>query len=204
MYIPNYYNNTDINEAISFMQRFNFATIITSDNGKPIATHLPFVISKRNDNIILTSHFAKANHQAEDFQTKKILTIFTEPHAYISPKFYTKKENVPTWNYLAVHTYGTAKIIEKEADVFRVLEEMIENFEAAYKKQWDELSFQYKSRMAKGIVAFEIEVDELQFSKKLSQNKTAVEKEKIIDNFSSSQNENEKVIAELMDKDLKK
>ena len=52
MYIPNHFNNTDINEAISFMQRFNFGTIITSDEGKPIATHLPFVISKRNDKII--------------------------------------------------------------------------------------------------------------------------------------------------------
>ena len=73
MYIPKIFNNDDITNAISFMKKFSFGTIITSDNGKPIATHLPFVITERNDEIILTSHFAKANSHSKKCSRKKFL-----------------------------------------------------------------------------------------------------------------------------------
>lgn len=200
MYTPKHYNNTNTDQALGFMKRFNFGTIITSDAEKPIATHLPFVISKEGGKIILTSHFAKANEQANRFETKKILTIFSEPHAYISPKFYDKKQNVPTWNYVSVHAYGTAKIIDEEKEVFRILEQMINSFESDYLKQWHELPVSYKSRMAKGIIAFEIAVNELQFKEKLSQNKTETERKRIVNQFSDSENTNEKLIAKYMSK----
>lgn len=64
MYTLKHYKNENIDEAIQFIERFNFGVIVSSESDKPIATHLPFVISKVNDKIILTSHFAKANEQA--------------------------------------------------------------------------------------------------------------------------------------------
>lgn len=200
MYIPKIYNNDDITKAVSFMKKFSFGTIITSDNGKPIATHLPFVISERNGEIILTSHFAKANNHSENIQSEEILVIFTEPHAYISPKLYDKKENVPTWNYVSVHAYGTAKLLETDTEVFEVLEQMIKGYDTEYLNQWNELSIDYKTRMAKGIVAFEIRVNELQFKEKLSQNKSEKERNKIINNLEESKNGNEVLLAEYMDK----
>lgn len=203
MYTPKHYKNPNIDQALEFMKCFNFGTIITSEADRPIATHLPFIISKRENQIIITSHFAKANEQATLFETKNILTIFSEPHAYISPKFYDKKQNVPTWNYVSVHAYGTAKIIDEEKEVFHVLEQMINSFESDYLKQWHELPISYKSRMAKGITAFEITVNELQFKEKLSQNKTAVERKRIIDEFSESDSLNEKLIAKYMSKNNK-
>lgn len=203
MYTPKHYNNTNTDEALEFMKRFNFGTIITSEADKPIATHLPFVISKRENQIILTSHFAKANEQATLFETKNILTIFSEPHAYISPKFYDKKQNVPTWNYVSVHAYGTAKIIDAEKDVYGVLEQMIMSFESDYLKQWHQLPASYKSRMAKGIIAFEITVNELQFKEKLSQNKKESERKRIVEKFSESDIANEKLIAKYMSKNSK-
>ena len=87
------------------------------------------MITKKNDKIILTSHFAKANEQTINVQDKEILIIFSEPHAYISPKYYDKKQNVPTWNYLTVHTYGKVEIITFEKEVFLVLEQMISSFD---------------------------------------------------------------------------
>ncbi|MGB0887673.1 MAG: FMN-binding negative transcriptional regulator [Vicingaceae bacterium] len=200
MYTPKHYKNENINDAIAFIERFNFGVMISTKSDKPIATHLPFVVSKKNNKIILTSHFAKANEQAIDIEEKEILTIFSEPHAYISPKFYDKKQNVPTWNYIAVHTYGKVEIIRDEKNVFLVLEQMISNFDSAYLKQWNDLSFNYKSKMAKGIIAFKITIDEIQFKEKLSQNKTEKERQKIISNFSKSNSLHEKTIAEFMDK----
>ena len=198
MYIPKIFNNDDITNAISFMKKFSFGTIITSDNGKPIATHLPFVISERNDEIILTSHFAKANSHSKKMQQKEVLVIFTEPHAYISPKLYDKKENVPTWNYISVHTYGTAKILESNTEVINVLEQMIKSYDTEYLNQWNGLSKDYKAKMVKGIVAFEIRINELQFKEKLSQNKSENEQNKIINNLAKSESGNEVLLAEYM------
>lgn len=198
MYIPKIFNNDDITNAISFMKKFSFGTIITSDNGKPIATHLPFVITERNDEIILTSHFAKANSHSKKMQQKEVLVIFTEPHAYISPKLYDKKENVPTWNYISVHTYGTAKILESNTEVINVLEQMIKSYDTEYLNQWNGLSKDYKAKMVKGIVAFEIRINELQFKEKLSQNKSENEQNKIINNLAKSESGNEVLLAEYM------
>ncbi len=200
MYTPKHYRNENIDKAIQFMERFNFGVMVSSESDKPVATHLPFVISKVNDKIILTSHFAKANEQAIKIEEKEILTIFSEPHAYISPKFYDKKQNVPTWNYLAVHTYGKVKIIRNEEAIFQILEQMISNFDSSYLEQWNELSYNYKSKMAKGIIAFEIVVEEIQFKEKLSQNKTQKERNRIVSAFTQSSNANENSIAEFMDK----
>lgn len=201
MYIPVSNLMTDRTEAIEFMMRFSFATIITAHDNIPVATHLPFVVSVENDTIILTSHFARANEQWKNIENNKVLVIFTEPHAYISPKHYDQELNVPTWNYISIHAYGKAKIITAEQEVFEVLENTINKYEASYKQQWDRLPKDYKLRMSKGIVPFEIIVENLQAKEKLSQNKTENERSKIIDSLAESKETNEQLIAGYMKKD---
>lgn len=201
MYIPVSNLMTDRTEAIEFMMRFSFATIITAHDNVPVATHLPFVVSVENDTIILTSHFARANEQWKNIENNKVLVIFTEPHAYISPKHYDQELNVPTWNYISIHAYGKAKIITAEQEVFEVLENTINKYEASYKQQWDRLPKDYKLRMSKGIVPFEIIVENLQAKEKLSQNKTENERSKIIDSLAESKETNEQLIAGYMKKD---
>ena len=198
MYIPNHYAGKDKNAAIAFMRQFNFGIIINTNNERPLATHLPFVITESDDKIILTSHFARANEHWQYLESSDSLVIFAEPHAYISPKHYNKKENVPTWNYLAVHAYGRARIIEDQQDVFDKLELMMLHFEEDYKQQWRELSVEYKTRMSKGIVAFEIIVAELQSKEKLSQNKKEQERKRVMDALSASSAESERMIADYM------
>src|SRR5476649_177662 len=114
MYIPSFNKFEDPRQVVGFMQRYSFATIVTVKDGTPIATHLPFIIKRQDDKIILSSHFAKANPQSSGINNSSALVIFTEPHAYISPKNYEKEANVPTWNYLAVHTYGTCTLLDGE------------------------------------------------------------------------------------------
>ena len=188
----------DSTEAIEFMQRFSFATIITAKNNLPVATLLPFLVAVKDSHITLTSHFAKANEQWKDIENNKVLVIFSEPHAYISPRHYDKKLNVPTWNYISVHAYRKGKLITEMSKVFEVLERTIENYEASYKDQWNNLPADYKTGLAKGIMAFDIEVTDLQGKKKLSQNKTENERQKIINALSKSEDTNEKLIAGYM------
>jgi transcriptional regulator len=189
---------TDRQEAVSFMQRYSFATIATVANGVPSATHLPFVVSMRDDQIILTSHFAKANPQATEIFGCKPLVIFAEPHAYISPSHYESEESVPTWNYIAVHAYGTATIIDSPEAKAELLEQTIQFYEADYLKQWNGLSQDYKLKMMNGITGFEIVVDELQGKKKLSQNRSEKEKDSIIAGLNASPLSTEKEIAAYM------
>jgi transcriptional regulator len=200
MYIPPFNLLTDRQEAISFMRKYSFATIITAVNGVPEATHLPFLVKQENDKVYLLSHFAKANPQSAQIIDKTSLVIFTEPHAYISPANYEKEESVPTWNYIAVHAYGRAVIIEEESKKAELLKHTINFYDAGYMQQWDALSDHYKSKMMKGIVAFEIEVTDLQGKQKLSQNRTEQERENIINSLSQSTDTNAKEIADYMAK----
>ncbi|QHS57247.1 FMN-binding negative transcriptional regulator [Mucilaginibacter sp. 14171R-50] len=198
MYVPKHFHLSDQQEAISFMQQYSFATIVTMMNGIPEATHLPFLVEQRGENVVLVSHFARANPQSRAVFNEKSLVIFTEPHAYISPSNYEKELSVPTWNYLAVHAYGKATLIDNEAQVAQLLEKMIGFYEAGYRAQWDKLPEDYKLKMMNGITAFEIVVEDLQGKKKLSQNRTETERQNIINSLSVSPNKSETDIAVFM------
>lgn len=180
------------------MQRFSFGTLVSVEEGRPMATHLPFVVEEREAQIRLISHFARANPQWKSLENQQILTIFTEPHAYISPSHYDRLENVPTWNYISVHAYGHISLLNEEKQVFEVLEKMMESFEPTYKTQWESLSAEYKSRMARGITAFEIRVNELQAKEKLSQNKKENERRRILEAMGQSESEAARLIGEYM------
>jgi transcriptional regulator len=203
MYIPKVNLTTDKDEIVAFMKRFSFATIITAKDNVPMATHLPFLTTIHDDTITLTSHFAKANEHWKDIEANKVLTIFSEPHAYISPVNYEKELNVPTWNYISIHAYGQGRLITDTDRTLQVLEATIDNYEIAYRQKWDNFPQDYKLKMSKGIVAFEITVTELQGKKKLSQNRTDTEQRSIINALSKSEDSNERIIAEYMNVDHK-
>ncbi|MFB9844665.1 FMN-binding negative transcriptional regulator [Mucilaginibacter ginsenosidivorans] len=198
MYTPSFNSFTDRKDIITFMQRYSFAAIVTVVDDVPIATHLPFLVKEDGDKLFLYSHFAKANPQSKEIFDKTSLVIFAEPHAYISPSNYEKETNVPTWNYIAVHAYGKATLLESAQQKTELLKHTINAFEAGYLKQWEGLPDDYRSRMMNGIVAFGIEVTDLQAKKKLSQNRAEVEKDNIIQSLEKSADTNEREIAAYM------
>src|SRR3569833_1648273 len=203
MYIPSFNTFSDKQEIFAFMQRYSFASIVTMIDDKPFATHLPFLVKDENENVLLYSQIAKANPQSKEIFDKQSLVIFTDPHAYISPSNYETEKVVPTWNYIAVHAYGTATHLERMEQKAELLKHTIETFEAEYFKQWESLPEDYRTRMMNGIIAFEIEVTDLQAKKKLSQNSTDKEIENVIHSLEKSDDTNVRDIAEYM-RQLKK
>lgn len=172
MYVPAHFSFTERTEIVAFMQRFNFAALVSQVEELPFATHLPFILEERNeDEIWLMAHFAKANPQWKNLEEQTALVIFSEPHAYVSPSLYSKELNVPTWNYVAVHAYGRAKLIADETAIFDLLEKQMQTFEKEYLEQWERLPQDYKNALVKGVVAFEMQVEKLEAKRKLSQNK---------------------------------
>jgi len=198
MYIPKHFAENDQEKLVAFMREFNFATLVTARDDLPFATHLPFVIELRDEKVCLLAHLAKANPHAEQFRETEVLVIFQEPHAYISPLLYEKVENVPTWNYVAVHAYGRLKTFP-QVENLGILEKQVKAFDPNYfETNWQQISGEYKKNLAKGVIAFEIEVTDLQGKKKLSQNKTGKDAQNVIEAFEQSDHENERLIAEYM------
>src|SRR4051812_40248128 len=125
MYVPSFNSFTERQDIITFMQRYSFASIVTVVDGLPVATHLPFLVKEENDKLVLQSHFAKVNPQARSITDATSLVIFTEPHAYISPSNYETEKVVPTWNYIAVHAYGKAILLESPEQKAELLKHTI-------------------------------------------------------------------------------
>lgn len=198
MYIPKHFQAANHQDNIAFMQRYSFATLINSTNNYPEATNLPFLVQQDGDQLILSSHFAKANPQAKTIEENISLVIFSEPHAYISPSNYEKEQNVPTWNYIAIHAYGQAKIVQDIDEQLAVLDKMVQFYDQGYINQWQNLPMDYKLKMVNGIVAFDIVISDLQAKQKLSQNRTEKERENIINKLSDSTDTAEKDIAAYM------
>lgn len=198
MYVPSHFSFTERAEIVSFMRRFNFAAVVSQVEGEPFATHLPFIVEERGEEIWLQAHFAKANPQWRNLEGQMALVMFWEPHAYISPSLYSKELNVPTWNYAAVHAYGRAKLIHDEAAMFDLLEKQIQTYEAAYFEQWSRLPQDYKNAMLKGIVAFEMRVEKLEAKWKLSQNKPAQDRANVMAHLLESEDGTAREIGQMM------
>lgn len=202
MYIPKMNLVTNKAEILGFMKNYSFAAIITAKNNYPVVSHLPFVVTEENDRVILTAHFAKANEQWKDIEANPVLVVFSEPHAYISPKHYDNILSVPTWNYVSVHAYGTAEIISEQEAAFDTLNGLMNTYEKDYKTQWNSLPAEFKLKMLNGIVCFRVRVNDLQAKKKLSQNKNEAERKRIIEELEQSHLSNEQSIAAMMKESL--
>lgn len=170
MYIPHSYKNENIEEVKNFIEQNSFGILVSQVDGKPWATHIPLELdTDENGKDILVSHISKANPQWKSFENQKeILCIFNGPHSYISSSWY-KEEEVPTWNYLAVHVYGTIKILSK-TEVLSSMHKLMDKYEKSSKKpiSIDNLSAT-TMRQIKGVVGFKIEIKEIQAAYKLSQ-----------------------------------
>lgn len=148
MYIPNTNRVDDQAQLLAFMQIHSFATLVSLVNGQLFASHLPFVVVAQADQILIRGHLAKANPHWQELATQReVLVIFQGPHAYISPTHYEKWESVPTWNYIAVHAYGSARLIQDEAGQLATLAQLIAATEPAYQRQWDSLPDKFRNGM---------------------------------------------------------
>ena len=204
MHIPKYFKVTDVEEIWDFVQKNSFGTIVTTEQGKPIATHLPLGLSKIGDDYYITGHMAYRNPQWKTFETcEDVLVMFQGPHAYISSSWYGHEE-VPTWNYQAIHVYGTASILEKN-ELIEELTMMLKKYEENRENPvlWDKLSPQLLEREIKGIVGFKIKVQEVQAAYKLSQNRNEEDYLNIIDKLQVEKNLDSQQMANVMKKRIK-
>jgi len=204
MYTPDLYKNEDPESIRAFLKENSFGILINQTNGKLCATHIPIELEINADGKeVLQGHLSKLNPQAEGFvENDQVLAVFTGPHSYISSSWYDH-ENVPTWNYIAVHVYGRIKIVDEDAAI-EALKKLVDKYEANSEKPVRVENLSAKTmREARGIIAFEIEIDEIQATKKLSQNRDAKNYTNIITELEKTKNPQSLAIAKEMAKHKK-
>lgn len=170
MYIPEKYRNEDLDQIREFLINNAFGILICSGSGSPMATHLPLEYEAGGNGMgLLHGHFARANPQWKHMEEgEEVLCIFNGPHSYVSSSWY-KEEEVPTWNYMAVHLRGRYRK-QSEEELWASLHRLVDKYErdSAQPISLHELS-PGTLRQVRGIVGFEISITSLEAAYKLSQ-----------------------------------
>lgn len=195
MYIPHYYKNENVEEIRDFLTNNSFGILINTLDGKPWATHIPLeLMTDSEGKDVLEGHIARANPQWKSFNdAQEVLCIFNGPHSYVSSSWY-KEEEVPTWNYIAVHIYGKLKILSEE-ETMLALHRLVDKYERESARPISLNDMSPKTlRQVKGVVGFQIEISEIQAAYKLSQTRTEDHK-KIIEELDSRNDSGSKEIA---------
>ncbi len=186
MYIPPAFRLDDRDATLETMRDNPFALLIVATAcGELEITHLPVLLDVEGDALTLRGHVSKANPAAGLIAAStagattgapvRATVVFSGPHAYVSPDWYEAENQVPTWNYVAVHASGPLQHIAEPTEVERLLADLSAVHEAALapKKPWTlgKMAPGLLERMMKGIVAFRLPVERLEAKAKLSQNK---------------------------------
>jgi transcriptional regulator len=199
MYLPPHFKG-DHAQAAALITEHPFASLISTDDvGLPFVTHLPLHLEQRGEQLVLLGHVAKPNPHWRYLQAQpQAVATFLGPHAYMSPKVYPDLARVPTWNYLAVHCTVLATLIEDPAGKDALLKKLIGDHEPPYAEQWRGLGDEYAHKMLAGIVAFELQVTDLQCKVKINQHRP--EAHAAMKAMYAAGNENEQALGEWMDR----
>jgi hypothetical protein len=121
------------------MRTHSFAILFgpqTASGTEAAATHLPLVVKDEGEHGLLEGHFAHANPHWKLLAGQETLVVFSGPHTYVSPTLYAEPLSVPTWNYIAVHAYGTLSLVEDEPGKDALLAGLIDAHEPAFAEKW--------------------------------------------------------------------
>jgi len=203
MYNLPYHKEHDKQVINEFVAQYPFAFLTGSDSKhKPVATQVPVFIEQNGDRSILRGHIMKNTDHHKAFETNpNILAVFTGKHTYVSGSWYSNPYSASTWNYMSVHISGVIKFLDDKAleDVLRMTALHFENQNNESPTAYDNLPNEFKQRVMGAIVAFQIDIQEVDTVFKLSQDRDAQSYQNIIDKL-KMQDEDGRVIAAEMEK----
>jgi len=197
MYISKLYHEGDQAKIVDFTKRNEFATLVSYDGRKPCASHLLMEVVEEDDKLLVNGHMSKANMLWKTFEKNdEVLVIFQGPHAYVSPTWYNHI-NVPTWNYQAVHLYGSPRIVIGD-EYYAMLSRLIRKHESGTNYRLETLPQDFVKRHMKGTVGFQIKVTRIEANYKLSQNRDDEDYHNIISRLNERGDEMSREVAEAM------
>jgi len=209
MYTPKAFAIDDLQEMQQQILGTRLAMLVTHGEQGLQASHLPLLLNTdQGPNGTLYGHFAKANPQWKDLQNgAQALVIFAGADAYVSPGFYPSKAEhgkvVPTWNYVAVHAYGSAEVFTDAERLLNLVSALTDRHEAGRAQPWKvaDAPADYIDGMLKAIVGFALPIQRLDGKRKLSQNRNSADIAGVREGLSASPDPHDQALAHLMPKE---
>jgi transcriptional regulator len=208
MYIPGSFAEDDLPTLHGFLDAHPLATVVTASGPNGLfATHMPLVLDRISGALgTLIGHIARANPHREQLRGSPLdaLVIFSGPDAYITPDWYlTKRETgrvVPTWNYVAVHAYGTLRLRDDERFLRRHLEALTARHESPRERPWHvtDAPEDHIAQQMKAIVAVELTIARLEGKWKMSQNRSDADIDGVIRGLKSSAADRDRLVADVV------
>ncbi len=176
LYIPAHFDQPDRAAALELMAVHPFALLV-SHGTEPVLSHVPLRVSEQQP-LCLEGHLARANPAAAAVEAKARFTaVFTGPHAYVSPTWYVTPGLVPTWNYAAVHATGDAWPVTDRGELAELVDSLADVYERHREAPWIP---DYESTMLDAIIGFRLPVAVLEAKFKLSQNRSAADRQAVV------------------------
>ncbi len=187
MYTPSAFREPRVDVLLEAISQYPLATLVTSGAEGIRASHVPLMHVQTGGSGVLRGHIARANpHWRESQAGDDALAIFTGPQHYISPGWYhSKREHgkvVPTWNYITVHVRGKLTFRTEPEWLWDMLEALTNKQEAAAATGWrvTDAPRDYIDGQLASIVGVELAIGTMEGKWKLSQNRSAEDRDGVI------------------------
>lgn len=166
----------DLDRIAALIAAHPFGLLVTGAGGLD-ASPVPFTVVRRDEGLVLEGHLAAGNPQCTQIAAgAAALGIFGGPHAYISPSWYRTQPAVPTWDYAAVHVHGRLEPLTEDSEI-RAMLHTLSVHDPAF--ALDALPADYLAGMLRGIRAFRIRSDRIEAQWKMSQNRSAADRQSV-------------------------
>lgn len=198
MFNPREFRVTDRRKIHDFINDRAMGIIFSvSVDGDYTASSIPFLVDEECQ--VLTGHMARANPQWKGLEGRKVLVVFEGIDHYISPTWYGEDYAVPTWNYALVEAWGTFHAIEGKDEVISILDRLTRKNEREVGMKWsaDWNEEEYR-KMLQGIVAFRVQVTDIEGKWKFSQNHTRSGVNRVAEELSMLNRDASKKVARVM------
>ena len=182
-----------------FARERGFGVLMVSQEGAPLASHVPFLLNAAADMAEL--HLVRSNPICKAAPCAAKIAVIG-PDSYISPDWYGAEDQVPTWNYVAVHLTGRLEAMP-QGDMHDLLDRQSAHFEERLspKAPWTtgKMSEGVMEKMMRAILPFRFHVEAIDGTWKLNQNKPDEVRLRAADHVNAyGQGQDYKMLAALM------
>jgi transcriptional regulator len=174
MYNRPAFDEKNLDRIAAMIEQNSFGTLVTHGPDGLAATHVPFLVHRAGEQLVLSAHLGAPNPQCALLDGGRALAIFTGPHAYISPLWYRTQPAVPTWDYVAVHIHGTLEAVTDLEDTSAILRALA--VQDPEKFDLDSLPGKFRENMIAGIRAFRLPAERIEAQWKMSQNRSPADR----------------------------
>ena len=157
--------------ALAFVRERGFGTLAVNAEGGPLLSHVPMLLAE--DGASADLHLVRSNPILRSLPAEAVIAV-TGPDGYVSPDWYGVADQVPTWNYVAVHLRGRLEALDA-GEMRAMLDRQSAGYEERLrpKKPWKagKMTPEVLERMMRGIVPCRLRIEEVESTWKLGQNK---------------------------------